>query len=126
MKLKQIILWNILLLFLLSPCFSKEKDAILEIKWNKITPYEYLGYIEEDCYILDLYEDFIEAKIKEDESKYDFYKIENNYIYNLLNNIECTLAIISKIDSDFSVKEKYYIYLKDKELYKTKNLIQED
>ena len=80
MKLKQIILWNILLLFLLSPCFSKEKDAILEIKWNKITPYEYLGYIEEDCYILDLYEDFIEAKIKEDESKYDFYKIENNYL----------------------------------------------
>ncbi len=97
----------------------------MKIQWNQITPYEYIGYIHNDFYLMDYYEDFEDAKIKEDSFNEELTKVENNFIFDTLTEEECTIAIIKNIDNEFTTIEEYVLVLKDKQLYITKNLIEE-
>ena len=52
--------------------FSKEKETS-KINWISVTPYEYIGQDSKNSFLLDLYDDFIDAKI------------DNNKLQNIMN-----------------------------------------
>ena len=108
-----------IVVFLLSVSFlyGKSKE-IKKITWTEITSYEYLGQDTENFYLLDLYEDFVDAKIDEKKIlKTTKSSFSSSEILEYFKNAECTVGKL-QIESDKKEETTLMIlFLKDKELY---------
>jgi len=87
-----------------------------DIQWLKITSWEYLGEDSTNSYVLDLYEDFIDAKL--DETKIINKRKSSFQISEFLLTAECTVAklnIVLKNSPD--EQSQVILFLINDELY---------
>ena len=91
------------------------KNESYKITWSSVTDWEYLGEDSKFSYLLDLYEDFKDAKI--DEKKISNIKKSNYQVKDYLISADCTVAKLKIISKDNSDTNTIILFLDNNELF---------